>query len=378
MLPLKLQKALALLAYLVVSGQPYTREALATLLWPDYDQIGGRGRLRRTLYELNSILASDILTATSDIIRLNDKADVWIDVRAFRQIVQDSLPDGASDKLSQKQLQRLEEAAELYSDDFLAGFSLPDAPEFEEWRFFLAEELRRSLAAVLVQLSRAYRQQRAWDQAIQHARRWLALDALHEPAHRLLMRLYASSDRLAAALRQYEQCVQLLQDELGAEPDEETTELYEAIRTRRFTPEPAEEDVHAKPEDERSGASRYARHERVFAGGHAEVFRGEDLVRGETVAIKRLNAKLVTSDAEMVARFIREGELLQQLNHPNIIRVLDVIEEDGQQSIVMEYGWVAARPTQKARCRCHRRWTSPYPWRTRWSWRTNRASFTAI
>ncbi|MFW6096891.1 MAG: AfsR/SARP family transcriptional regulator, partial [Chloroflexota bacterium] len=229
MLPLKLQKALALLAYLVVNGQPYTREALATLLWPDYDQSGGRGRLRRTLYELNNILAGDILTATSDIIRLDDEADVWIDVQAFRQIVADSLPGGAPDAtLSQKQLQRLEEAAELYSDDFLAGFSLPDAPEFEEWRFFLAEELRRSLAAVLVQLSRAYRQQRAWDQAIQHARRWLALDALHEPAHRLLMRLYASSDRLAAALRQYEQCVQLLRDELGAEPEKETTELYEA------------------------------------------------------------------------------------------------------------------------------------------------------
>lgn len=337
-LPLKLQKALALLAYLVVNGQPYTRDALATLLWPDYDQSAGRGRLRRTLYELNSALAGDVLQATSDIIGLNTEVDVWIDVQAFRHIVGAYLPrDVAQATPAEGDLQRLEEAAKLYGDDFLAGFSLPDAPEFEEWRFFFAEDLQRSLAAVLVQLARAYQQRRRWEQAIHHARRWLALDPLHEPAHRLLMRLYASSDHLAAALRQYEQCVQVLQDELGVEPEEETTELYEAIRTRRFTPEPAADEANHRGETSTSGAARYVRHELVFAGGHAEVFRGEDLSRGETVAIKRLNAKLLTSDAEMVARFIREGELLQQLNHPNIIRVLDVIEEDGQQSIVMEY-----------------------------------------
>jgi predicted ATPase len=48
------------------------------------------------------------------------------------------------------------------------------------------------------------------------------------------MALYALTEQQAAALRQYEECVQLLQEELGIEPEPETTKLYEAIRSRKF------------------------------------------------------------------------------------------------------------------------------------------------
>lgn len=49
---LNLRKALALLVYLAVSGRPHSRDALATLLWPESDQREGRARLRRTLHRL--------------------------------------------------------------------------------------------------------------------------------------------------------------------------------------------------------------------------------------------------------------------------------------------------------------------------------------
>ena len=75
--------------------------------------------------------------------------------------------------------------------------------------------------------------------AIPYARRWLALDPLHEPAHRALMQLYAQTDQQAAAMRQYQVCVDTLEEELGVPPAEETTELFEAIRSRRF-PVPAD------------------------------------------------------------------------------------------------------------------------------------------
>jgi predicted ATPase len=55
---------------------------------------------------------------------------------------------------------------------------------------------------------------------------------LNEPAHCLLMRLYAQSGQRTAALRQYEICVQVLQNELGAAPQLETTALYEQIRLK--------------------------------------------------------------------------------------------------------------------------------------------------
>jgi len=58
---LNLRKALALLVYLVVSGQPHSRDALATMLWPESDGREGRARLRRTLHRLNEAIGNDIL-----------------------------------------------------------------------------------------------------------------------------------------------------------------------------------------------------------------------------------------------------------------------------------------------------------------------------
>jgi predicted ATPase len=70
--------------------------------------------------------------------------------------------------------------------------------------------------------------------ALPQARRWLALDPLHEPAHRRLMALLAASGDQVSALRQYESCVQLLGDELQIEPAAETQALYEEIRAGRY------------------------------------------------------------------------------------------------------------------------------------------------
>ena len=82
---------------------------------------------------------------------------------------------------------------------------MPDSPAFDEWQFFLRESLRQLYGQVLEQLVQAYRSQQAWDQAIGYARRWVGLDGLHEPAHRMLMRLYAWAGQHAAALRQYQE-----------------------------------------------------------------------------------------------------------------------------------------------------------------------------
>jgi predicted ATPase len=64
----------------------------------------------------------------------------------------------------------------------------------------------------------------------------VALDALHEPAHRLLMQLCARSGQRAAALRQYQSCEQALRQELGLPPEEATTLLGQAIKESRDLP----------------------------------------------------------------------------------------------------------------------------------------------
>jgi DNA-binding SARP family transcriptional activator/pimeloyl-ACP methyl ester carboxylesterase len=239
---LGLRKALALLAYLAVTKGEYSRDDVATLLWPESDQSSARANLRRTLYLINRTIGKVILTTGRDTIRLDPKVKIWTDVGLFQQHLRACSPEGEPQKeITPHCLSVLEEAVALYKADLLAGFSLPDCLSFDEWLFFEAEGLRKSLAQALRQLTAAYQTQGDFERAIQHARRWLALDPLHEPAHRLLMSLYAESGQQAAALRQYTECVRILDQELGLPPQPETTELHQTIRLHReptTTPSP--------------------------------------------------------------------------------------------------------------------------------------------
>ena len=150
----------------------------------------------------------------------------------------------------------LAEAATLYRDDFMAGFGLRDSVAFDDWQFFQAESLRRELAGALERLARGRGALGEWESAIAHARRWLALDTLHEPAHRLLMALYAWSDQRAAALRQYRECVRILGKELGVAPLEETTLLYHAIQENDLPPQPVLSEHHRPaPRERKRGPS---------------------------------------------------------------------------------------------------------------------------
>ncbi|MFL5807222.1 MAG: protein kinase domain-containing protein [Roseiflexaceae bacterium] len=336
---LNLRKALALLVYLAVSGQGHSRDALATLLWPDSDQREGRARLRRTLHRLNEAIGGDILDSGPEAIGLHPTADLWLDCAAFRQHMTAGLAVAPQDVFAPERLGHLKAAVELYTEDFLAGFTLPDSPAFDEWQFFVRESLRQLYGQVLEQLVQAYRGQQAWEQAIATARRWVALDGLHEPAHRMLMRLYAWAGQHAAALRQYQECARILDAELGAPPEDETAALYEAIRTRQLVaPEASDRKADRSSElSEREPHQRYVPEERLAEGGQGEVYRGRDQLTGQIVAIKWLKSELADRHVDLIARFVREGAVLRRLNHPNIVGILDTFEHSGRYAIVMEY-----------------------------------------
>ncbi|NIP69311.1 MAG: tetratricopeptide repeat protein, partial [Planctomycetales bacterium] len=158
---------------------------------------------------------------------------LWLDVDQFLSLLRACREhDHPEADVCPECLTALAKAVELYRGDFLAGFSLRDSPNFDEWQFFQTESLRQELASALERLVRGHSAQGAYESAIPYARRWLALDPLHEPAHRHLMQLYAQAGQRAAALRQYQECVRILEAELGLPPSEETTSLYKQIRTR--------------------------------------------------------------------------------------------------------------------------------------------------
>jgi serine/threonine protein kinase len=75
----------------------------------------------------------------------------------------------------------------------------------------------------------------------------------------------------------------------------------------------------------------------IARGGMGEVYEGLNRLSGEPVAIKCLTAGIDGDDTEALLRFTREGEILGQLNHRNIVRMLEIVHEGSQHHIVMEY-----------------------------------------
>ena len=84
-------------------------------------------------------------------------------------------------------------------------------------------------------------------------------------------------------------------------------------------------------------AGRYKIIQQIGRGGMADVYLARDLILdGEEVAVKVLRTNYQT-DPIAVARFQREAKAMAELDHPNIVRITDIGEEEGQQYLAMEY-----------------------------------------
>lgn len=84
-------------------------------------------------------------------------------------------------------------------------------------------------------------------------------------------------------------------------------------------------------------ADRYRIVRQIGRGGMADVYLAKDLILdGAEVAVKVLRTNYQT-DQIAVQRFQREARAMADLDHPNIVRISDIGEEDGQQYLAMEY-----------------------------------------
>lgn len=247
------RKAIALLVYLAVTRQAHRRSALSVLLWPDSDQERGRTALRRTLATLNKALGAGWLVADRKIIGIDWEKEgmadaLWMDFEELRRLV--AKAEAVED--CEEKRPYLQKAADLYEGPFLEGFSLNDSAAFDDWQFFEGEQLNQEMIGVWRTLIPCLAEVGEYDDAITYARQWLGVDNLHEEAHQQLMQLFAWAGQRNAALRQYEECVRILDEEIGVEPQEETTAVYDQIHNNTLPapatiPEPEPEPTPTPP-----------------------------------------------------------------------------------------------------------------------------------
>lgn len=197
-------KAEALLWYLVVEGGTQQRESLATLLWSEMPTA--RKNLTKALSNLRQ-LVGDLLQIERKQVTLTLRPQDTVDLATFDQLVNDQL---------------LQEAIALYHADFLETLSVKDAPNFERWQQEQRAVWQTKLRGVLWQLGESADASLALDST----RRLLILNPYDEATHRRLLRLYMQHDQHDAARQHYEQLRDLLQTEIGTQPEPETQRLF--------------------------------------------------------------------------------------------------------------------------------------------------------
>jgi DNA-binding SARP family transcriptional activator len=231
-LNLPTRKAVALLVYLACEPGVHPREKLASLLWPDNDDTGGRTALRKALgfltaeFEVRGKVLflnvnRDSLSFKSDPSVTHHFNDLELAAKRARN------PDDADLEALRTSL---EQSCDRVRGEFMAGFSLPDAFEFEDWLEVRREATRRDFDAVLQRLARVQAGAGHMPLALATARRRLDLDNLNEAAHRAVIELHLESDDRSGALEAYRACQTILERELGIRPAAPTQALAERAR----------------------------------------------------------------------------------------------------------------------------------------------------
>ncbi|NTU79251.1 MAG: AAA family ATPase [Chloroflexales bacterium] len=249
------------------------RDHLCFLLWPDLPQSAARRNLSVVIAQLRRALPRPELVITSgDTVGLREHG-IGSDAATFVALVPNALRAGS--------LADLAAAASLYRGPFLDGFSLPDAPEFEAWADGERQAWERRYLDTLTTLVAGYRAEGAYPEAIAAAQQALTIDPLSEELYRALIALYAAQGNRAAALRQFERCVTVLEHDLGVDPLPETRALYEAVRDGQYA---------ASPPAGVSSSAQAARHVTAanppipFTPAHPPTPLGDLLGRGEELA----------------------------------------------------------------------------------------------
>jgi DNA-binding SARP family transcriptional activator len=229
------RKELALLLYLASDGGLHPREKLAALLWPQSGENQSRASLRNALYGLRTTLEGG--TGRARLRAERDSAAVGLDLASGVELDLSLLKDTSARPLVEAPggeyrslLEELRAAAAAYRGEFLEGFSLDDAPDFDYWVALERELWLRSAEAVFDRLSGLELEIGEVGAAVATAERWRHHAPLSEAAYRRLMEAYFAAGDGAAALRAFEACRRVLQEELAIEPSPETQALAARIR----------------------------------------------------------------------------------------------------------------------------------------------------
>jgi DNA-binding SARP family transcriptional activator len=249
------KKALALLCYLAAEGKKCPRGQLAELLWPRSEARHARTALRSTLSRLRKSLGEGgarregsgegvgLFALEGDLLGV-EPGEVELDLRTLESVISlarsetfvpslgTSLRDRSVNGIVEHGdlLARLEGTLRIYGGEFMEGFYLEDAPEFELWLEAERERWRALFGELCGRVTRLQAEAGRLEEAIGTARLWTRHAPLEEDAHLRLIELLSFGGDAEGALRACEDFRGVLRRELGFEPSWRLVELGDRLR----------------------------------------------------------------------------------------------------------------------------------------------------
>lgn len=224
-------KAKELCSYLVINRDCiHSREKLATLLWPEnYPASNTKAYLRKALWQLQQRLymkkdleRESFFHVTSEWIQFTGGNKFIIDIDVFKSAY-DCTRGYQGRSLSAQQVNCIKNAVELYQGDLLENWYL-------DWCEFERDRLQNMYLIMLDKLLAHCITIKDVEEGFEYGTRSLKIDCARESTYRKLMQLYYLAGNRIKGLRIYEQCEEVLRDELDIEPSPETQKLCHKIR----------------------------------------------------------------------------------------------------------------------------------------------------
>jgi DNA-binding SARP family transcriptional activator len=208
-------RRLALLALIASSpDETISRDRLLGLLWPDRDERTARHLLAASLYVLRQTLGVEAIFAAGESLRLSPNI-VWTDVVAFRKALIE---------------ERWFDALELYRGDFLDGFYVRNAVDFDQWALVERGRLRALATRAASTLARELQSAGRIREAATAAERALELSPSDETIFREFVKLLLAENNRARAEAVARGFIERLALELGISPSAETMRLLRDTR----------------------------------------------------------------------------------------------------------------------------------------------------
>ncbi|MBA2394852.1 MAG: tetratricopeptide repeat protein, partial [Ktedonobacteraceae bacterium] len=221
----RMARSMELFFFLLEKRKPVRKEQITMALWTEHDSEQTDSTVRTMIYYLRRALGKNMIVSQSGLYSLDStelgKGTFWYDVDVFNDQHRQAKKalEAEDDDTARIALTKM---VNLYSGDYVQPF-------YNDWCIPRRDKLRQAYMDAHHQLARIAWRGEDWEDSLLHWQRLVALDVCYEAAHYGIMRCYLQQGKRELALRQFQSCNQILQEELSTTPKAALQKLYHSI-----------------------------------------------------------------------------------------------------------------------------------------------------